>query len=73
MCGYQLDANTHIGDPSVPKPGDVSICAACGQVGVFNDKLEVVEPTLSQMVSIMEHCGPLIERAQALIRLKRRS
>ena len=34
QCGYKLDASTHVqGDePTLPEPGDASICLNCGQV-----------------------------------------
>lgn len=35
-CGYRADAHTAVGDEdAVPKPGDVSLCIACGALAVY--------------------------------------
>jgi hypothetical protein len=35
-----------------PMPGDISICAACGAFGVFDELLHVRVPTLEEIRSI---------------------
>lgn len=35
-CGYQMDGHSAIGDEdATPDEGDVSVCIACGSIGVY--------------------------------------
>lgn len=43
VCGEHLDAAS--GHESKPNVGDVSICGYCGAAGIFDDNLNLVDPT----------------------------
>jgi hypothetical protein len=44
-CGYRMDKSTEAFGDAAPKPGDVSICLACGAVQVFTADLTLRNPT----------------------------
>ena len=53
-CGEILDrASCCSEDPvEMPTPGDITICAGCGHVMVFDDKLRLRDPTNKELYEI---------------------
>lgn len=39
ICQYEMDASALVGsdEPVVPKEGDLSVCAMCLSIGIFQD------------------------------------
>lgn len=48
-CSEIIDAATGPGSPS---PGDISVCAHCGHVTVFDDNLKLRAPTDAEVIDI---------------------
>jgi hypothetical protein len=48
-CGHPLDAASGIDDNAAPSPGDVTICAKCGELLAFTDDLTVVPATAERL------------------------
>lgn len=57
-CGAQLDRSEgfspHNPDERLPAPGDVSVCAECGEPAIFNEDMEMVRQTEEQRAALME-------------------
>lgn len=66
-CGYIFNAATCVNKTAKPKPGDTSICVQCGEIGVYNKKLQVTKPTAAQLQKF--EADPEIREAQAEVRL----
>ncbi|MDQ4121692.1 MAG: hypothetical protein M3209_09630 [Acidobacteriota bacterium] len=54
-CGEMLDATTGIQE-QMPNEGDVSICAACGQISVFDSELKLRAATESEIQNLKIDC-----------------
>lgn len=52
QCGYMMDASTETMSPAAPAPGDVSICAACGHLGIFQADMMLRELTPNEALEI---------------------
>lgn len=61
-CGYVMIECTGVKTNYAPSPGDVSICAACGAIAVFNSDLTMREPTQDERERIER--DPLVTEAQ---------
>jgi len=42
-------------EPVQPEPGDVSLCIHCGEPSVFDDNLELREPTKAERAHLISH------------------
>jgi hypothetical protein len=51
----------------MPKPGDVSICIQCGEIGLYDEHLSVTKPTFAQLQKIEAQSE--VREAQTRIRL----
>jgi hypothetical protein len=53
-CGRRLDAATPVGHgaPRTPRPGDISVCAYCGQIRIFgeNSRFNPADPAEEQRI-----------------------
>jgi hypothetical protein len=72
-CNHPIPKLVHLNSvhmlmTRLPKPGDVSICAACGAFGVFDSLLQVVKPTLQEMQAIMNTPELVTMQAKLLTR-----
>ena len=51
-CGYRMDAHSAVGyEDATPKPGDWSVCLACGELAVYSPALGALvlrEPTAAE-------------------------
>ncbi len=66
-CGTRLDrASTVVGDPQDPRRGDYTLCIQCGAINVFNDLLQLCEPTQAQL-QVFEATPELVEQRSALL------
>lgn len=52
-CGYLLDACFGLGHDSQPGPGSVSICGRCGKITLFDENLELRDPTEAERTEIL--------------------
>lgn len=53
-CGYVIDAATEAtGRESKPKEGDVSLCAKCGELNIFNADQSLRKPEREELFAIM--------------------
>jgi hypothetical protein len=53
-CGYKMDKTTCAYGDYKPKPGDASICAACGALQMIEPDLTLREPTPEERM-MLEH------------------
>lgn len=65
VCGHKLDGASGVGNNTVPKPGDVSICIRCTNISVFGDDLKLRKPTENEMKELGRDSNVL--KAMALI------
>ena len=77
-CGHENDCATDTLDSGErPGPGDLSICASCGELGMFFTEeggLGVRKLTESEMFSVqMSSSGDMVRRASVLIKLKNKT
>ena len=47
-CGYKFDQTTGLDTEAQPRPGDVSICIACGAIQIFKADLTMRNPTAQE-------------------------
>lgn len=53
-CGYQVDrTSSTAGEAISPRPGDVSLCANCGDIAVFDDTLRVARISPADLRKVM--------------------
>jgi len=53
-CGARLDAATEaFGDDVRPRPGDVSVCLACGSLSLFDGGLRRRPPTGDELDELL--------------------
>lgn len=66
-CGYLFDAATGLGDATEPNDGAVSICIACGALGIFTHALGqlTVRPATPDELDALR-ANPLIRQALAV-------
>lgn len=77
QCDYKLDGSTHVqGEtPSLPKPGDASICINCGQVLTYEADCRLRKATVKDIGALMSENPEgwaVIEKAQLFIRQRGR-
>lgn len=53
-CGTRIGAATH-GDDASPSPFDISVCAYCRTVSIFDEDLMLREPTDNEWAEIAGH------------------
>jgi hypothetical protein len=71
VCGYVMDAATETKGNGRPSPGDFSLCLKCGELYVFDESMQIVEPTIAQLTVVPIDVAAEIRRAQRLIRKER--
>lgn len=58
-CNSQLDRSegfsTYNPDDRLPQPGDVSVCAECGEPAIFDEDMVMVKPTDEVRAELMEN------------------
>lgn len=70
-CGQTLDAAKAMNGQQAPSAGDVSLCAYCGEIGIFADERLLREPTDEEMVNVMASAEwPNIHRWQIALKEK---
>lgn len=77
QCNYKLDGSTHVhgGEPSLPKPGDASVCINCGQVLTYDTDCRLRKATVKDIGELMTEspeAWAVIEKAQLFIRRRGR-
>lgn len=77
QCGYELTGSTHVqgGQPSLPEPGDNSVCINCGQVLVYESDCRLRKATVRDIGELMSENPEgwaVIEKAQMFIRRRGR-
>jgi len=75
---YGCGAKTNrAGEPEghTPESGDLSICAYCGALSVFDDDLKAVQPSEAQMKESMAvpHIAAMVEATKAAIAKRKES
>ena len=53
-CGRQTDSATGMDPGTIPKPGDVTVCAYCGEVLVITGDLRYRKPTPEELTRIVK-------------------
>lgn len=53
-CHTKFDRVSGIGGKFKPSPGDVSLCIECASLAVFDDHLQLREPTLTELLRIQQ-------------------
>lgn len=53
-CNHRVDAATAIEDGPKPKPGDLTICVACGEWSAFAEGLALRKPSQEEFTYIGE-------------------
>lgn len=59
-CGAPNDSVIDLEGDAVPKPGDVSFCIYCGAPGIFTETLGTCEPTLEEVIEILNDEGAVL-------------
>jgi hypothetical protein len=53
VCGYLLDASSNFFDPNArPRPGDYTVCGACGAPGMYDEQLRMVPMTDAEIAGM---------------------
>jgi NAD-dependent SIR2 family protein deacetylase len=68
-CHAELDSTMSF-ESSKPKPGDVSVCAECGEIAVFDENLEFRIPTPEELETIMALRPDFDDLRFAVLRMK---
>jgi hypothetical protein len=58
-CGYKMEAATEAFGDHKPTPGAISMCLNCGHAAIFDDRLQLREPTPEERVMLARHEGLL--------------
>lgn len=54
QCGEPLDCHDGIDDPAAtPDPGDVSLCAHCGQLAIYTDQGTLRPPIRTELDQLL--------------------
>lgn len=70
-CFYVMDMATSLVGEQSPAPGDVTVCARCGEALFFNDRLIVERMSNSQFFELpCEIRGILIKASKAVRKLR---
>ena len=64
-CNHKLDGATQVNGNHQPKPGDVSICIACGNVSIFKEDMTLRKPSPEEEAEMQN--DPNILEAQRAI------
>lgn len=67
-CGYRVDAATCLSENHRPSPGDLSLCARCAELFVFESDMTLKRADLNDLLGLNAEEKQLIDRAQAVIR-----
>jgi hypothetical protein len=51
-CKQKLDGAFNVGDNATPSPGNVSLCAVCGNWMIFDRDLKLVKPSPGMLAAI---------------------
>ncbi len=54
-CLYPLDAASDLYGEKTASPGNVTVCVSCGAIYIFNEDMSLREPTVEEMVQIVEY------------------
>lgn len=65
-CGYRMDMATEAYGDTAPKPGDISLCAKCGVLAVFDEQMRQRAPTPAEALAF--NADPRVIRAQIVLR-----
>jgi hypothetical protein len=67
-CGYCFDQQTNVSRPShlIPRPGDVGICAGCGELHIFKAAAGLRLPNASELRAAL--ASPTVRHVQAAVR-----
>lgn len=64
-CKRVLDATMRPCSPTdKPQTGDVSVCAYCGEIGIFETPTVIREPTKDERLTLLEEAGGDIAELQ---------
>lgn len=70
-CHYEMDAATCTDGDHRPKSGDMSVCAKCGEILIFDDDVVPRIPTLSELITLPEDVSAQLNHVQNAIRRER--
>lgn len=73
-CGYVMDRATlleNYNPPEPPEPGDISVCAKCGEITVFEDDLSLRLMDLDDALEMPDNVMQTLIKAQTFIRRNR--
>lgn len=71
FCGHHADRGTGL-DVAAPRPGDLSVCLICCQVGMFTEAMNLRAPTPEEQSKIDRHFGTQVVRAACIAAAKER-
>jgi hypothetical protein len=71
MCNAKLDAATHLPGKAVPKPGDVSVCAGCGELLQFTDRMGLEKMEQEKLAQLSKQDRLVLERASQYFKGKK--
>jgi transcription initiation factor IIE alpha subunit len=71
VCNYRMDSAVSVGSQSRPRPGDLSLCAKCGEILVYDENMGVRQPLVKEMVELPQDVHHNLEVAQNTIRRER--
>lgn len=72
-CHMASNAMTPVGDAcnqNAPRPGEISLCASCGEICVFDDNLKFRIPTPEELEEIMTKYPMLDALRRLMMHLK---
>lgn len=78
QCNYKLDGSTHVqpGEkPTLPQPGDNSVCINCGQVLTYEEDCRLRKATVRDIGELMTENPEgwaVIEKVQMFVRQRGR-
>lgn len=58
VCNKKLDGAMSPEGARVPKPNDVSVCAYCGNIALYDDSLRLRQPTEEEKQEVIDNLLP---------------
>lgn len=55
VCNHVLNAASQVNGNKMPAPDDITLCIGCGNIAVFNDDLELRQPTLEESIKLKKN------------------
>lgn len=73
-CAAELDCSSPVGEPHPrpPRPGDLSMCAYCGEILVYDDHTRLRSAELNDLLKLPDDMRDTIYAAQELIHERRK-